>query len=191
MVVFLRCRADRRPVDLVAVDKSFSFYRTLYSSLHLSSNGYVTFGSGYPYPGGNTVPSTFPPNNAIYAFWDDLNPANGAQGTIYTQLVDGHLFVVEFYQVQHYPSGDPETFEIVLNLSSGRITLQYLDVRDTSRTSVGVENSSGTAGLAYAYHDPAIPSDGLAIFFHPAFGTPAAPPETCLHLPLLFRTRPD
>jgi subtilisin family serine protease len=149
---------------------TFSFYGLDYNALYLGSNGFVTFGSGSSYPGGNTIPSEFPPNNAIYAFWDDLNPAYGNQGTIYTELVDGHLFVVEFYQVEHWPNGDPETFEIVLDLDTGAILLQYLQVSDTAWTSVGIENSDGTTGLSYAFHDPAVPADALAVVFYPVTG---------------------
>ena len=135
----------------------------------------MTFGAGSSYPGGNTIPSTFLPNNGIYAFWDDLNPASGSQGTIYTELVDGHLFVVEFYQVQHWPSGAPETFEIVLDTNTGAITLQYLAVSDSTWTSVGIENSSGEAGVSYAFRDPAVPADSLAVAFYPVSGAhPAA-----------------
>jgi subtilisin family serine protease len=149
---------------------TFSFYGLDYNALYLGSNGFVTFGSGSNYPGGNTIPSGFPPNNAIYAFWDDLNPAYGSQGTIYTELVDGHLFVVEFYQVEHWPDGDPETFEIVLDLDTGAILLQYLQVSNTAWTSVGIENSDGTTGLSYAFHDPAVPADSLAVAFYPVTG---------------------
>jgi subtilisin family serine protease len=149
---------------------AFTFYGLDYNVLYLGSNGFITFGSGSNYPGGNTIPSEFAPNNAIYAFWDDLNPAYGSQGTICTQLVDGHLFVIEFYQVEHWPSGDPETFEIVLDLDTGVILLQYLQVSDTAWTSVGIENSDGTTGMGYAFHDPAMPADGLAAAFYPVTG---------------------
>jgi subtilisin family serine protease len=167
--------ADDASTNVSLGGPSFTFYGTAYTTLYVGSNGFVTFGSGSSYPGGNAIPSTFLPNNGIYAFWDDLNPANGSQGTIYTDLVDGYLFVVEFYQVQHWPSGNPETFEIVLDTDSGAITLQYLAVSDSSWTSVGLENSSGTAGVSYAFHDPAVPSDGLAVAFYPVSGAhPAA-----------------
>ena len=162
--------ADDANVGISFGGPSFTFYGTAYTGVFVGSNGYVTFGAGSNFPGGNTIPSTFLPNNAIYAFWDDLNPASGSQGTIYTQVVDDHLFVVEFYQVQHYPSGNPETFEIILDLDSGIILLQYLDVRDTHWTSVGVENSSGTSGIGYSFHDPAVPADGLAVAFYPVAG---------------------
>jgi subtilisin family serine protease/PKD repeat protein len=151
--------------------RQFSFYGTDYSALYIGSNGYVTFGVGSNWPGGNTIPSTFQPNNAIYAFWDDLNPANGSQGVIYTQLVDNHLFVIEFYQVQHWPNGNPETFETILDLDSGAVTLQYLTVQDTHWTSVGLENSDGTAGLAYSFHDPAYPTTTQALLLTPIEGT--------------------
>lgn len=148
----------------------FTFYGNSYDAFYIGSNGFVTFGSGSSYPGGNTIPSTFLPNNAIYAFWDDLNPSFGTQGTIYTELVDEHLYVVEFYQVEHYDSGNPETFEIILDLDTGAITLQYLEVSEASWTSVGIENSDGTAGLGYAFHDPDVPTDTLAVTFYPVTG---------------------
>jgi len=156
----------------VSIGGIFPFYGNNYNSLYIGSNGQVVFGSssGAGWPGGNTIPSTFLPNNAIYAFWDDLNPASGSQGTVYTQLVDGHLFVIEFYQVQHYPGGNPETFEVLLDLDSGAIVLQYLTVSDARRTSVGLENADGTAGLLYAFHNPALLTDGLALAFYPVQG---------------------
>ena len=150
--------------------RQFPFYGTNYNALYIGSNGFVTFGTGSSYPGGNAIPSTFPPNNALYAFWDDLNPANGSQGKIYTQLVDGHLFVIEFYQVQHWPAGDPETFEIVLDLDTGEVLFQYLEVSDSSWSSVGLENSTGTRGLGYSFHSAAIPTDTLAVAFYPVTG---------------------
>ncbi len=150
--------------------RQFPFYGTNYNALYIGSNGFVTFGAGSSYPGGNAIPSTFPPNNALYAFWDDLNPANGSQGKIYTQLVDGHLFVIEFYQVEHWPAGDPETFEIVLDLDTGEVLFQYLEVSDSSWTSVGIENSDGTRGLGYSFHSAAIPTDTLAVAFYPVIG---------------------
>ncbi len=156
----------------VSIGGTFPFYGNAYNSLYIGSNGQLVFGtsSGANWPGGNTIPSTFAPNNAIYAFWDDLNPASGSQGTIYTQLVDGHLFVIEYDQVQHYPSGNPETFEVILDLDSGAIRLQYLTVSDARRTSVGIENADGTAGLSYAFHNPALLTDSLALAFYPVQG---------------------
>ena len=162
--------ADDANMSISFGGPSFTFYGASYTGLYIGSNGYITFGAGSSYPGGNAIPSTFLPNNAVYAFWDDLNPAGGSQGTIYTQIVDNHLFVVEYYQVQHYPSGNPETFEIVLDLDSGAILVQYLDVSDTHWTSVGVENSTGTSGIGYSFHDPAVPADGLAVAFYPVTG---------------------
>lgn len=150
--------------------RSFSFYGQGYTGLYIGSNGYVTFGAGSTYPGGNSIPSTFLPNNAIYAFWDDLNPAGGTQGQIYTELVADHLFVIEFYEVQHFPSGNPETFEIVLDLDTGAIRLQYLFVSDTSRTTVGVENAAGTSAVVHSYHELSMVYGGLALALYPVTG---------------------
>jgi subtilisin family serine protease/PKD repeat protein len=155
----------------VTLPRPFAFYGQVYTNLYVGSNGQLTFAlTGANYPGGNAIPDPFLPNNAIYAFWDDLNPASGSQGTIYTELVDGRYFVIEYDQVEHFSSGSPETFEVVLDLDTGVILLQYLVVNDTRWTTVGLENSAGTAGLSYAFHDPAWPTSTQALALIPFTG---------------------
>ncbi len=64
------------------------------------------------------------PNTDAMAFGEDLNPALGTQGNIYAKTV-GNQLVVEFYQVQHWASGFPETFEIILDTATDQVTYQY------------------------------------------------------------------
>jgi len=135
------------------------------------SNGLVVFGTSNNKWSG-PIPDPATPNNGIYAFSTDLNPASGAQGNIYTHYVDGRYFVIEWYQVQHYPSGDPETFEIVLDLDTNKVTIQYQTISNVADAVAGVENSTGTEATQYAYADSALIAGGAVVDFYPMFGTP-------------------
>jgi PKD repeat protein len=138
--------------------------------LYVGSNGIVTFGSSNTKWSG-PIPDPATPNNGVYAFSDDLYPGIGS-GKVYWTVVDSRYFVVEWYQVEHYPSGNPETFEIILDFNTGVIKIQYLDVTYPDFAVSGVENSTGTEATQYAYGDPALIADNTAVVFYPTFGTP-------------------
>jgi len=127
----------------VSLPFAFNFYGSTYTGLYVSSNGFVSFGSGYSSYSNNCIPSTSTPNNAIYAFWDDLVPTGGGNGNIYVKQIDSGTFVIEWHRVRKYGTSDYQTFEIVLR-SDHSITLQYQFVSNTGSATVGVENATGT-----------------------------------------------
>jgi len=127
---------------------AFNFYGNTYTGLYVSSNGFVSFGSGYSDYSNECIPSTDPPNNAIYAFWDDLVPTGGSNGNIYVKQIDSGTFVIEWYRVRQYGSSNYQTFEIVLR-NDHSITLQYQSVSNTGSATVGVENATGTLAKQY------------------------------------------
>jgi hypothetical protein len=92
----VRCLSDdsHAYVSLPA-GRTFTFYGNEYNGLYLGSNGHVTFGSGW-HKWSGSVPNPALPNNGIYAFSTDLNPASCSQGTIYTDFLDDRYFVVQF-----------------------------------------------------------------------------------------------
>ncbi len=151
--------------------RSFTFYGQTYTSLYVGSNGIVTFGTPDSKWSG-PIPDPATPNNGIYAFSTDLNPANGTQGNIFTHYVNNRYFVIEYYQVQHYPNGNPETFEIILDLDTGKVSILFQTVSDPTDVVVGVENADGTEATQYAYGDPTLIADDVAVDFYPNFGTP-------------------
>ncbi|MEM4203660.1 MAG: carboxypeptidase regulatory-like domain-containing protein [Candidatus Methanomethylicaceae archaeon] len=132
----------------VALPFPFNFYGNTYTGLYVSSNGFVSFGSGYSHYSNSCIPSIDPPNNAIYAFWDDLVPTGGTNGNIYVKQIDSGTFVIEWYRVKRYGSSDYETFEIVLR-SDHSIVLQYQSVSNTGSATVGIENAIGTLAKQY------------------------------------------
>jgi thermitase len=127
----------------------FPFYENQYDRLWVGDNGFVSFRRGYAgtAPDGSFVfqngclPSASQPNDAIYPFWDDLDPSKG--GDIYVKPVGNDAFVVEWLQVVHWNGANPETFEVILR-RDGQITFQYLTVADDGSATVGVENYDGT-----------------------------------------------
>jgi hypothetical protein len=151
--------------------RPFTFYGNSYNGVYVGSIGIATFGLGDSKWSG-PIPDPATPNNGIYAFSMDLNPNNGSQGNIYTQFMDNRYFVIEWYQVQHYPSGNPETFEIILDLDTNQIIIQYQTVSDPTGAVSGIENSDGSVATQYAYSDPALIANNAAVTFYPQFGTP-------------------
>jgi thermitase len=136
-------------VQRIALPFDFRFYGTTYNDLWISSNGFVSFASGYRNWTNGCLPGTSVPNNAIYAFWDDLRPADGGGGgTIYAKQVDSETFVIEWHEVSRYGGSDHETFEIILKRDN-TILLQYQSLSNVSSATVGVENANGTAAKQY------------------------------------------
>ncbi len=154
----------------------FPFYEGAYNLYYVSSNGFLSFGEGYPEHSQDlptlVLPFEGPANNAIYAFEEVFNPAYGGQGVIYHKVVEGRYLVVEFYQVEHWVSGFPETFEFVLDTATGAVLLQYLEVSRPELATVGVEDADGSDGALYAYAGSRPLTDGLAVAFYPVFGPP-------------------
>jgi hypothetical protein len=142
---------------------AFNFYGNVYSNLYVSSNGYASFGEGYTTYSNSCIPNASTPNNAIYAFWDDLYPAGSGNGNVYVKQVDSASFVIEWYQVKQYSSSAYQTFEIVLR-NDNSITLQYQSVSNTGSATTGVEDANGALAQQYLCNGAGTPlSNPLAI----------------------------
>lgn len=150
----------------IALPFAFRFYGATYSDIWVSSNGFVSFANGYTNWTNDCLPDAGVPDNAIYAFWDDLRPADGGgSGTIYAKQVDGETFVIEWHEVSRYGSSGRQTFEIILK-KDNTILLQYQSLSSTSSATVGVENANGTTVQQYRCNDSGSPLyNGLAIKF--------------------------
>lgn len=148
---------------------AFSYFGIDYTSLRINSNGYIYFGTASYTTAHMVLPFEGRPNTDIMALGEDLNPALGAQGTIY-YLVSGNLVVIQYDEVEHWASGFPETFQIVLNLITDEITYQYQTLSWPDFTTVGLENADGSAGKMYSYANSANLVNGRAVRFTPTAG---------------------
>jgi large repetitive protein len=172
----------------VALPFPFIYYGNSFDTLFVSSNGFVSFGQGYDKWSG-VIPFVGPPNNAVYGLGEDLNPDYGNQGVIYTKALDDERFVIEYHQVEHWSSGNPETFEIILDARDNTILMQYQQVSWPEFVNVGLENSDGTRGISYSYANVPPLTPGLAVKYTPFLG-PAPqcePTMTNSWLPLMLR----
>jgi PKD repeat protein len=142
--------------ESVALSFPFTFYGNAYTRTFVSSNGFISFGSGYSSYAHGCLPSPSIPNNAIYAMWDDLAPTGGSNGNVYVKAVDADTFVIEWYAVAQFGTTISQTFEIVLRRDNS-ILLQYHTVSDTSSATVGVENLAGTAAQQFRCNGAGLP----------------------------------
>ena len=158
----------------------FSFYGVQYSSISVSSNGWIAFGHSelesfrnYPVPGAGG------PSPMVAVFWDDLKTSNG--GDVYTYDFDGEFMVIQWTDMRTEDANSLEDFQIILYNNSvppygdGEMKLQYKTFNNTTNGSfggytpehggyctVGIENHNSTNGLEYTF-DNAYPEAARTI----------------------------
>ncbi len=175
---------------LLSLPFTFDFGGVLYTTVTVSSNGYLTFGASGTSTENFIIPSIGQPNNFIAPFWDDLTASAG--GTVYwsvTGAAPAREFIIEYngvhrYVTQPFPQPPliigPLTFEVILFEGSNQILFQYEtltgDGSDGSSATIGVEYADGTAGREYSYNKADAVEEGLALLFIP-FATGDTPPS--------------
>ena len=172
----------------IPLPASFSFYNIPYSSLNVFQDGFVSFGNHFtPSPDNTTIPLFLEPNNTLDIFWDDLVPAyiipkpeeavkpDAGYGYVYTKQ-SGDWFVLEYSE---YLSSDgvnnySNTFEILLNPTTGEIRYQYLTVPNgAAGSTIGIENNNGFSGIQVSYNDISGAGNNMGYKFTPAPPQPA------------------
>ncbi len=173
---------DDSLTSALALPFTFSFYGQNYTSVFIGSNGLLLFGTsaGGTAFGNTDIASSATPNNAIYPYWDDLNPGTGGQ-IRYGMAPDGS-FVASWEGVPHFNDVTATfTFQAIL-FPNGQIKLQYLEVRPANLTlgadrsaTVGTENSDGTIARRYAYNGSTLLGNSQAL----RFTLSGSPPPSC------------
>jgi hypothetical protein len=159
----------------------FRYYGTIQQEVFVCSNGFITFGvpdSFYPDP---PLPAPAPPNSRIIALGRDINPADARSGGVYVLSSTASVpkrFTVEWNAI--YTVGatqQPQTFEIILEQNEtskdGRVIIQYKTLNGIGSPLVGIENATGSSGLAY----PGPLANNLAVAFLPPTDQ-GLPPDT-------------
>jgi hypothetical protein len=136
------------------------------TTVGVSANGFVRFGSGAATSYSNTaIPEASDPNNIAAAWWDDLNPAAG--GSVYTSVQGtspSRLFIASWVNINPYgTTGNPITFQIVIDEATDAVTFQYQDAsaaagNNGSSATVGVENSDASNGTQISLNSASIAS---------------------------------
>ncbi|GAG92180.1 unnamed protein product, partial [marine sediment metagenome] len=143
---------------------TFKYYGIDYNRISICSNGWIAMDSTGSVDFSNTgIPNIDGPSAMITGVWDYLHPGVvDAPGDIYYYYdADNHRFIVEYFKVDHYPSGDPETFEIILNdpayyptpTGDGEIIVQYpTGIQRPTSVTVGIENTAQDIGIEYFFN---------------------------------------
>ncbi len=136
---------------------SFNFYGTLYSSVHVSSNGFLTFGSSIDTgccDGRDLNTSFLLPNTLVAGYWTDLNPAAG--GTIHyrTAGVSGsRTFTVQYLNVPLVGGTTTASFQIILHEGTNSIEMQFQSCTLSGNRvfSTGISNADNSESLQYNF----------------------------------------
>lgn len=130
----------------------FEFYDQTHSSVHASSNGFLTFLPNQ-YHGcciAPEIPNTNSPNAIIAGWWRDLSPGDGSFMRHITEgPVGERVFLFEVNRWAHF--SDPSlrvTMEYKLFEATGDIEVHYVKAPADGQPHVaGIENHAGTDGL--------------------------------------------
>jgi hypothetical protein len=156
---------------------SFDFYGNTYTDAVVSSNGFITFDSAGCAAYSNVcIPAPANPNDAVFAFWDDLNLNPNPSSAVFYETQGSspdQEFIVEWYRVPHISdSASRFTFQVILYEGINEIKVQFNTMSDGSGSyadgysaTLGIENIDGTDGLQYSCN-PGAPGpvyDGLAV----------------------------
>jgi hypothetical protein len=185
-------RADDASVT-VPLPFAFGFFGANHTSVKVSSNGYLVFGSSDASAWSNMrLPASALPNGVVAPFWDDLRL--NTRGAIWYRTVGtapNRRFVVAWVGVPHYYDVGDSTFEAILEEATGDIVFQYQDVdfgdpfvNHAASATVGVEDTAGTVGRTFSVDQASLGSyeqaKSLRLSYHagssePDTTSPAAP----------------
>lgn len=156
----------------VALPFEFSFFNRTYTSLNISSNGFVSFnGSSTSEYSPGFLPGTSA-SNLIAAYWEDLQTDLGGRAGNLDRVVTrsigaapARVFLISWSVVHHYPNIQPTaTFQIKLFESTNRIEIHYENaMSDGGRHLVGIMDSTRTMHLTYTQADVSFVRTAIAI----------------------------
>ena len=177
----------------VALTQAFNFYGTAYTSLRVSSNGYISTLAGDS--GGdlsNDSPLPVTPSTGggarIYPYHDDL--VVDATGQVYHQFfatspvnnISGGTepcTIIQWHNMRQFGGSvsTGEGFEVILFHTSGEIRFQYSAVVNLTGASatLGIQNDGATIGLMYGSNTAGLATSTRAISL---YAPPAAPAIT-------------
>ena len=132
---------------------SFKFYGTEYTTVNITSNGYIQFGPDLFADWENTaIPNNYRPDGVIAGYWSDLDPET--QGSIYYYYDSANdRFITQYQDIVNYGETNGNTFQIILN-GDGSIEYQYKTVYNSFPNTVGIENIYGTDATQICYNTP-------------------------------------
>jgi hypothetical protein len=136
----------------VTLPFSFSLYEQSFTSVKVSSNGYLVFGaSAATRPFNVSIPDSTAPNGFVAPYWDDLDPSAGGAVWHSTEgAAPNRKFVVSWIDVPQFRGNNGVTFQVILEEATGDAVFQYADssfgdasLDHGASATVGVEGVDG------------------------------------------------
>lgn len=131
---------------------TWNFFGSPVTGYYASDNGYITFDptATTSDPNNTTIPNVAGPNQAIYAFWDDLSYGPSGRVRAFDYGVSpNRIHAIQWYGMQRTGSAatiyatlrlhESGAFDVIFDLSQGGSSL-------VTNGTVGAENLAGTAG---------------------------------------------
>src|SRR5262249_4661380 len=139
----------------VTLPFSITMEGTSYSTLTISTNGYVQFGTT---TGANVFTNTALPSSSftgptLFYYWDDLQTEGGniRYGTIGTS--PNRTFIVDFQQNLFASSGDKVNGQLQVHEGSGLMNVKYRSTLSANANgqsaTIGFQGAGGAAAAAY------------------------------------------
>lgn len=164
----------------IPIGFTFNFYGNNYTTAFVNINGMLSFGTGYSDYSNTSIPNASTPNNFIAAFWDDLITQGYERRTIYyytTGTAPNRKLIVQWTNMYFFsnPTLQMGTFQTILYENSNLIHTQYVSLQGSAAAfgnsaNIGVENSSGNAGVQYSNNTASL-TDGQCISYTPNAGS--------------------
>ncbi len=166
-------------------DFNFIFYGQRYTSVNISSNGFLSFTSAAASPDNSSIPDEQTPNGLLALFWDDLDPSSG--GNVYYKVegtYPSRYAIIQYDDIPIYGTTSRITAQVIFQEGSDQVLFQYKDVDNTSLGSggsatVGIESVDGALGIQYSHNTPWVLAGSYAFLFLP----PETLPYTTAHQP--------
>lgn len=156
----------------ISMGFNFPFYGNSYSSLIVSTEGFVTFGNWVDAAlNAPVLPNLGAPGNMLALYWDDLD-LRGTEGKVYSLQLDPDTFIIQYEGVYQYssdpkPSDERLTCQAIFK-SSGEVILQYKSVPTTEHYLVGMQNGELNQGLTIAVNSSQIVNNMAVRILPPA-----------------------
>ncbi|MCA9973673.1 MAG: S8 family serine peptidase, partial [Anaerolineales bacterium] len=171
----------------VPLPKPFLFYNRAYDHIWVNDHATILFGDDNLYddqfPSGSPPipnPTLTDPNGAVYLSWGtsfwhpSYQPPESAVYTFHDTTQGNDRFIVEYHEYPNLLGSGYDTMQVILDLVTYEITMQYQSLSYHNFAVVGIEDQDGLEGILYV--NDQVPAgnmlhDELAI--HYGLGQPA------------------
>jgi hypothetical protein len=174
---------DDQVIGPIPIGFPFRFYGNLYTSVYVSTNGFISFLQGQPSGccSGDVIPTTRSPRGIVAGWWEDYDPSNMTNvnaglfyATRYNATTNVRFFSLHFQEIPHY-NGPPASFEFKLFENSSNIEVHLLRAPASvfqGEHTCGIKSPDGLVGLQALRTIHGLPDQFAVRFVAPVYVPP-------------------